>query len=81
MAHYQYLFIFFSQVGLNAIKNYYTCMQIAHLFSQLLTLSKNTVCKIYASIKMLWENFLSLLRMIDDFEPDDFTNKKFNMRY
>ena len=67
--------------NLNAIKNYYTCLQIAHLFSQLLTLSKNSVCKIFGTIKMLWENFLSLLRMIDDFEPVDFTNKKFNIRY
>jgi len=67
--------------NINAIKNYYTCLQIAHLFSQLLTLCINTVCKHYKTMKMLWNDFLSLLRMIADYEPRDLSGQRFNFRY
>jgi hypothetical protein len=33
--------------NLNAMKNYYTCLQIAHLIMQLITRAKNSVVKTY----------------------------------
>ena len=70
-----------SRKNSTGIKNYYTCLQIAHLLSQLLTLAKNTVVKKYGTIKALWLYFCSLLRMIDDYKPANLTLAKYNLRY
>ena len=64
----------------NAIQNYYICLQIAHLFSQLLTLAKNSISKSFESIKHMWLTFCSLLRIMTDYHPPPML-KKYNLRY
>lgn len=66
--------------NLNAMKNYYTCLQIAHLIMQLITRAKNSMLKTYQSNKMIWADFCALLRLLQDYIPQKL-KPKFNLRY
>ena len=66
--------------NLNAIKNYYHCLQMADIFNQLIILCKNTSIEAYGSTMKMWEYFCSELRMIDHYNPQP-TNNKINLRY
>ncbi len=50
--------------SLLAIKNYYNCLQIAHLFDQLLTMAIGGYSELWSSAKKMWEYFTSALRML-----------------
>jgi len=66
--------------NLTAIKNYYNCLQIAHLINQLIVLCTNSVTNLWKTTQKIWEHFKAALLMIKDFEP--ITNhKKYNFRY
>lgn len=69
-----------NQNNLNALKNYYTCLQIAHLIMQLISRAKNSITKTYQTIKMVWEDFSALLRLLEDYQPQ-MLKSKFNLRY
>ncbi|MEM7009684.1 MAG: transposase family protein [Thermodesulfobacteriota bacterium] len=66
--------------NLSAIKNYYICLQVAHLFSQLMSLANNSIVKTFDTLKYMWITFVSLLRMITDYHPIPL-DKKYNLRY
>lgn len=69
-----------SRTNLNAMKNYYTCLQIAHLFSQLLILAKNSIAKTYRTAKKLWADFWALLKFLPDYQPV-VQKPRYNLRY
>jgi hypothetical protein len=66
--------------NLNAIKNYYHCLQIADIFNQLIILCKNTSIAAYGSTMKMWEYFCSELRILDQYNPQP-CNQKINLRY
>lgn len=66
--------------NLNAIKNYYHCLQIANLFNQLIILCRNTTVAAYGTTIKMWEYFCSELRIIENFQPM-IINPKTNLRY
>ena len=65
---------------LEATQNYYICLQIAHLIMQLITRAKNSVVNTYQSIKMVWVDFCALLRLLQDYIPQNL-KAKYNLRY
>jgi hypothetical protein len=65
---------------LGAMKNFYICLQIAHLIMQLVTRAKNSVAKTYRTIKMIWSDFCSLLRLLKEYTPI-VLKSKYNLRY
>ena len=67
--------------NLEAIKNYYICLQIAHIFDQLLTLSLNTYVHCWNTIKGMWQYVCSALTILTDYQPPPVTDKKYNYRY
>jgi hypothetical protein len=67
--------------NLNAIKNYYHCLQMANIFNQLILLCKNTTIEAYGSAIKLWEYFSSELRILDQYNPPQSINQKINLRY
>ncbi len=66
--------------NLKAIKNYYHCLQIAEIFTQLIILCKNTCIEAYGSAMKLWEYFCSELRILEQYHPQA-THQKINLRY
>lgn len=64
----------------NAIKNYYTCLQIAHCISQLMVLAKQSVARGYGTLKDLWSDFLNLIKSLPDYSPVTL-KPKYNLRY
>ena len=69
-----------NQTKLGAMKNYYTCLQIAHLISQLLTLAKNSIAHSYRTSKKVWADFWAMLKFLEHYEPIPL-NAKYNLRY
>ena len=66
--------------NLTAIKNYYTCLQIAHLIMQLICRAKNSMTGTYLSTRMIWTDLCLLLRLLPDYIPQPLKTK-FNLRY
>lgn len=66
--------------NLTAIKNYYTCLQIAHLIMQLICRAKNSMAGTYHSTRMIWTDLCLLLRLLPDYIPQPLKTK-FNLRY
>lgn len=69
-----------NRLHLNAIKNYYHCLQIAHLLDQLIILCTNTTIVAYGTIIKMWEYFCSELRLLENYSPTT-NNVKINLRY
>lgn len=70
-----------NRTNLLAMCNYYACLQIAHLFDQLLTLSINSYVHCWNSIKIMWQYFTAALLILTDYQPTNKNNLKFNYRY
>lgn len=76
----------FSRVSFQAMKNYYQCLQIAHIINQLAEAGetfktfKDKVLK--CSIKYLWKRLLSYLleNQIDEYELQGLISKPFQIR-
>ena len=66
--------------NIRAIKNYYLCIQIAHLIEQLHVKSKQFVKTIDYSIKKVWQYFCSALRLLEHI-PIPPPKTKYNYRY
>jgi len=69
--------------NLTAIKNYYICLQIAHLIDQLIQKAKNNnPTKIWNTIKKMFEYFTAFLKIADEIiiEPPPI-GRKYNYRY
>lgn len=69
--------------NLNAIKNYYICLQIAHLIDQLIQKAKNNnPTKIWKTIKKMSEYLMAFLKIVDELiiEPPPI-GRKYNYRY
>lgn len=66
--------------SLRALKNYYSCLQIAHLLSQLHTKAKKLLSKITYSVEKLWQYVCSALSMLDEYISTEPT-MKYNYRY
>lgn len=66
--------------NIRAIKNYYLCLQLAHLIEQLHVKSKQIQNTIGYGIKKLWEYFCSALLMLDTI-PILPQKTKYNYRY
>ena len=69
-----------NRTNINAIQKYYICLQIAHLFSQLLELRKNSHSQSYDTKKKMWEYLLSIIRTAEDL-IFKLPLKKINLRY
>lgn len=68
--------------SLMAIKNYYNCLQIAHLFDQLFTMAINGYAELWSTARKMWEYFTSALRMLQTHQiPINLTYPKLNYRY
>lgn len=63
-----------------AIRNYYICLQIAHLLSQLYTLSKNLAACSHTTVKDTWLRFGELLRTMTEYIAPSLT-QRYNLRY
>ena len=75
----------FSRVDFNAIKNYYQCLQIAHIINQLTEKSQEikSLLRTYdVTIKYLWQRLMSFLLEIDvnTEEIENLTQKRFQIR-
>ena len=75
----------FSRVDFNAIKNYYQCLQIAHIINQLTEKSQEikSLLRTYdITIKYLWQRLMSFLLEIDvnTEEIENLTHKRFQIR-
>jgi hypothetical protein len=66
--------------SIRAIKNYYICLQLAHLIDQLHNKSIQIRKDINISIRKLWEYFCSALSMLDSL-PIAPQKSKYNYRY
>jgi hypothetical protein len=66
--------------NVKAIKNYYTCLQIAHLFDQLLNLATNTHAYCWSTVTKMWEYFISAIRILNNIELVR-NHPKCNFRY
>lgn len=66
--------------NIRAIKNYYVCLQLAHIIDQLHNKSKEFRKNINVSIRKLWEYFCSALSMLDSM-PNTPQKTKYNYRY
>lgn len=66
--------------NIKAIKNYYTCLQIAHLLSQLVVLAKQSITRSFGSLKEVWSVLLNLLKLVPDYQPVTL-KPKYNLRY
>ena len=69
--------------NLTAIKNYYICLQIAHIIDQLIQKAKNNnATKIWSTIKKMFEYLTAFLKIAEDIliEPPP-VGKKYNYRY
>lgn len=69
-----------NRTNLYALKNYYTCLQIAHLIMQLISRAKKSITKTYQTLKMVWIDFTALLRHLQDYQPQ-ILKSKYNLRY
>jgi len=69
-----------SRGNINAIKNYYLCLQIAHLLDQLILKCKNRPFSKNKTVKKLWEYFTSALRIMEDFCFPK-SGKRYNYRF
>ena len=66
--------------NITAIKNYYNCLQIAHIINQLMILCKNSISGLWKTTIKMWQHFKAAMLMIIDYQP--ITNhKKYNFRY
>ncbi|MFT6335054.1 MAG: hypothetical protein ACJATI_001800 [Halioglobus sp.] len=65
---------------LYAMKNFYTCLQIAHLIMQLITKAKDSVAHKYGTIRMVWTDFHALLRLLKEYTPIAL-KQKYNLRF
>jgi hypothetical protein len=65
---------------LYAMKNFYTCLQIAHLIMQLITKAKDSVAHKYGTIRMIWTDFCALLRLLKEYTPIAL-KPKYNLRF
>lgn len=63
------------------IRNYYICMQIAHIIDQLFVLCKNKIMQGWKTIKGLWKKLLGSLLTVQIVLPSINQNKKLNFRY
>ena len=63
-----------------AIKNYYICLQIAHLISQLMILNKKSIIKTFQTLKEVWSVMLSLIKLNTEYQPIPL-KPKYNLRY
>jgi len=76
----------FSRVSFTAMKNYYQCLQIAHIINQMVTVSKtiDNLLKdtLKCTIKYLWKRLLSFLLevAIDNCELTELISKPFQIR-
>jgi hypothetical protein len=76
----------FSRVSFPAMKNYYQCLQIAHIINQLVEASQTFKTfkekTLKCSIKYLWKRLLSYLleNQIDEFELHELISKPFQIR-
>lgn len=76
----------FSRVSFQAMKNYYQCLQIAHIINQMVTVSKTIdnllKYKLKCTIKHLWKRLLSFLLevAIENFELTELISKPFQIR-
>ena len=66
--------------NLKAIKNFYNCLQIAHIINQLILLCKNSITNLWNTAQKLWKHFCSALLMLEDYEPIKI-HEKYNFRY
>ncbi|MFT6336551.1 MAG: hypothetical protein ACI86M_003575 [Saprospiraceae bacterium] len=66
---------------INAIKNFYTCLQIAHGLSQLMVvLAKQSIARTYGTLKQVWANFLALIKMLPNYQPIQL-KPKYKLKY
>jgi hypothetical protein len=65
---------------LYAMKNFYPCLQIAHLIIQLITKAKDSVAHKYGTIRMIWTDFCALLRLLKEYTPIAL-KPKYNLRF
>ncbi len=70
-----------NRINIGAIKNYYICLQIAHIFDQLFTLSLNTYVHCWCIIKNMWQFVCSALTILTEYQPTPIDDKKYNYRY
>jgi hypothetical protein len=66
--------------NIKAIKSYYTCLQIAHLISQLVVLAKQSIARTFGSLKEVWSVLLNILKLCSDYEPIALKSR-YNLRY
>lgn len=66
--------------NINAIKNYYHCLQIANLLNQLIILCTNTNIEAYGATIRMWQHFCAELRIIENYSSIT-NNAKINLRY
>jgi hypothetical protein len=66
--------------NLFAMKNFYICLQIAHLLMQLISRAKNSITKLYETKKMIWEDLCALLRLLQDYRQKPL-QPRYNLRY
>lgn len=69
-----------NRTDINAIKNFYTCLQIAHCLSQLMVLAKQSIARTYGTLKQVWADFLALIKMLPNYQPIPL-KPKYNLRY
>ena len=74
----------YSRSTFNCFKNYYQCLQIAHMINQLAEHSKNITDMLEAdkklTIKHLWKNLISVLTIISIEEKDLAINDRIQIR-
>lgn len=63
-----------------AIKNYYICLQIAHLISQLMSRNKKSIIKTFQTLKEVWSVLLNYMKLDDQYKPVSLKSK-YNLRY
>jgi len=63
------------------IRNYYMCMQIAHIIEQLFVLCKNMVMHGWKTIKGMWLHLWAFMLCVPFELPLSKQNKKLNFRY
>ena len=66
--------------SLLAIKNYYNCLQIAHIIEQLIILCKNSITSLWRTTIKMWQHFKAVMLITKDYEPIT-SHEKYNFRY
>ncbi len=70
-----------NRTNLEGMKNYYLCMQIAHIFDQLLTLSINTYVQCWDIVKNMWQYLNAALTILPEYQPALLEGQKYNYRF